>query len=51
LNRKQTNKKTTTTTTAHSQNNLHGDTYICISLKERNIKRFVQNYHSAKYLR
>jgi hypothetical protein len=27
----------TKTTTAHSQDNLHRDTYICITIKERNL--------------
>jgi hypothetical protein len=27
----------TKTTTAHSQDNLHRDTYICITLRERNL--------------
>jgi hypothetical protein len=33
--------------TSHSQNILHEDS-LHITLKERNIKRFVQNCHSQK---
>jgi hypothetical protein len=35
--------------TAHSQNIVHVD--VCITLKERNEKRFVQNWHSPSHLR
>ena len=34
---------------AHSQNILHVDALeVCITLKERNTKRFVQNWHLPK---
>jgi hypothetical protein len=34
---------------AHSQNILHVDALeVCITLKERNAKRFVQNWHLPK---
>ena len=33
----------------HSQNILHVN--FCITLKERNTKRFVQNWHSSSHLR
>jgi len=36
-------------TTAHGQNILHVDK--CITLKERNTKQFVQNWHSPSHLR
>ena len=37
------------TTTAHIKNILHVD--VCITLKGRNTKRFVQNWHSPSHLR
>ena len=41
------NKSCGKKTTAHSQNILHVDA-LYIALKERNTKRFVQNWHSPK---
>ena len=37
------------TTTAHIKNILHVD--VCITLKGRNTKRFVQNWQSPSHLR
>jgi hypothetical protein len=41
------NKNCGKKTTAHSQHILHVDA-LYIALKERNTKRFVQNWHSPK---